>query len=159
RQIVVVILVAEKWLPVAEGQKKFLVEIARVAGPFHIDEAELSRVSSLVQICTRHGVGVIPAASSGSGNKLISTTAIRRNHGGTHLVGPIHFGGNQLPVPVDKFGNTAIVDDVHRRHFSFAHAQHGPGGAAVISDRAEGAAWRQFDKHWRNSQREISRAA
>ncbi len=121
-------------LPVAQGEKEFLVVVAGVVAAIDVDEAELSGVGTFVQVVHRHGVRVVPAGSGRAGRELETAPTVGRHERGALLFGAVDFGRNEHAVPVDQFRGIGVVDDVDGDRFALAHSEDRPGRGAVVAD-------------------------
>src|SRR6185437_1626221 len=109
---------------------------AWITGALNHQEAELSGVSSAVEIVHRHRVRVIPARARRRGRELVTPGAVRWNHRRSFFLGTIDVGGNQQPVKVYELRRIRLIDYVHRDRRAFFHAHERTGRGAVVADRA-----------------------
>ena len=135
----------EERLPVAQGEKEFLVVLAGIVAAVNVNKAKLAGVGTLVQVIHGHGVGVIPAASRGPRRELKPAPAVRRHQRRALFFGAIHLRRNQHAVPMHQFRRIRIVDHVNGHRLAFAHAQHRPGRGAVVADGRENVGAVQFN--------------
>src|SRR2546427_3188667 len=133
----------------------FLVVFPWVFSGIDIKESVLAGISPAMEIGEGHGVRVIPAGARGARSELVAVAPMRRNHGRALFFRAVHFGRNELPMPMDEFGHVSIVDDVDGYRFALAHADQRARRGSVITDGAEGPVRGEFHQDWRDFQREI----
>src|SRR5580700_8713252 len=146
----------EERLPVAQGQKHFLVILAKVlAAAFDVYESKLARVRPFVQVIHRHGMGVVPAASRWTGSELETALPVRRHGRRTLFLGAVHVRTNQHAMPVHKLRRVGTIDDVDRDRLALLHPQQWPGCDTVITDSRENMRAVEFDGGRCNAKRVI----
>ncbi len=97
------IFTRKKRLPIAQGEKQFLIIVAGIFSGVDHEKTELPGISALMKVITSHGMGVIPAGASGPGGELVAAAAVRRHDRRSFFFGTIDFGGNQQAVPAYEF--------------------------------------------------------
>ena len=107
------------------GQENFLIVISRLALRFHVEESELPAELSNIEISLGRHVRVIPARPDRPRLKSVLAAAVRGDDRRSFFLGAIHFGSDELPVPVDKFRHVGVVVHVDGDALAFAKAQDG----------------------------------
>ena len=118
-----------------KSQKNFVVVITRLRSRFNDCEPELARVEAALKILPREILSMIPASSRRARQEGISALAVRRHRCRPLLQGSIDFGGQLQPMPVNKFGNVRIIENINADFFSLLHTQKGTGHRSVVADR------------------------
>jgi len=156
-RVVVIIVhgVSEKGLPIAEGEKKFLIVPSGIVGILDNEESKLTGVGTAMEVAVRHGVGVIPARARGPRRELEAPPLVGRNQGRAFFFGAVHFSGNQKAVPVNKLGGFGVIDYVHGHGDAFAHAEDRARRRAVVADSADDAIGSELDGNGRDFEHDV----
>src|SRR6185437_13459015 len=135
----------ERWAPVVDCEKDFLVVVVGIAGAFNQQETELPSVGTDVEVRAGHGVGVIPAQAHWVRREVIAKRLAWTDHRRTFLHGAIVEDVRGKSVPVNDVGTAGGVRDVDGRGHALTQAQQRAGDLAVVGKGLDGNAGRDFD--------------
>src|SRR5208283_1246253 len=124
----------EEGLPVAQGQKQFLVMLAKVLPAFDKNESKLASVRALVQVIHGHRMRVVPPAARRPRSELEPPLPVWRYRRRTLFLRAVHLGWNQHAVPVHKLWRIRSIDHIDRDRLSLLHPQHRSRCCTVVTD-------------------------
>ena len=110
-------------LPFTQREKDLLVVAPRVMRGVDHEKTKLAGVGAAMQIQHGLGVRVVPARTCRFGDELIAPAPMRRYRRCTFFLSSINVRGNEQTVPMHKFRNIRVVDNLYADALALSHPQ------------------------------------